>query len=463
MLNPSLRGAECDEAIQNWTATQVPTDGLIFIPGWGFHASVMQPMAERFFSQAIHYADLPLIHDDRQTFQTIVEKLHVSLPANSTIVAWSLGGLFAIALCALWPEKYKKLILLASNPKFNHTYAKRFLIEAEKDLPHLMKHFLRLVCFPSKSKLLRLHLEKHVINHEASLRFYLKLLFQTDLTIEFNQLTQPVFQIAGEKDAIMQSNNADLVIANGGHAFFLDPAESNIPSAFNKAAKTYDQYTHLQQHIGKKLIALLPNKIYLNTIDLGCGTGTTTAHLANTITFETFYAVDNADKLLALAFNRLAHLPISIEKSDFDNLGKFNHPFDLAFSNMALHWSRRLELTLKQIAAQLNREGLIAFSLPLQGTFRELENYFSVNPQASKEHIIQSLEKTSLKIIAHQQETHLLKFNSTLDALRSIKNVGATHVANRKYKTLLGKSFLQQHTITELTYEIGYFIAKQEN
>jgi malonyl-CoA O-methyltransferase len=137
--------------------------------------------------------------------------------------------------------------------------------------------------------------------------------------------------------------------------------QSKIRECFNRSLTTYDNHCDIQTQTGIKLIKdlkdlnLRPNSI----VDLGCGTGITTEHLASLYeNYYKFYAIDIADKLLLKAKDRLEKYNIiTLEKSLEDFLGNEKILFDLVFYNMVLQWSNNLDDVLKKIYQKLNLGG----------------------------------------------------------------------------------------------------------
>lgn len=196
------------------------TQTLAFLPGWGFKASVWTPITNQLTQYANYHCDLPA-PDYHDTLKTIIDKLNRHLPDNASLVGWSLGGLLAIALCAAYPAKYQRLILVASASKFEPAPSDSFLEIAASNLPYALTQFKRLACFPNKDTDLRTHLDQHAIQDAVTLQFYLRLLFTTDLSVALNNLTQPVLQLAGSRDAIWSAHSSSQIIAASGHTFFL--------------------------------------------------------------------------------------------------------------------------------------------------------------------------------------------------------------------------------------------------
>ncbi|MGB6976264.1 MAG: methyltransferase domain-containing protein [Gammaproteobacteria bacterium] len=247
-------------------------------------------------------------------------------------------------------------------------------------------------------------------------------------------------------------------------------SKNDIRRCFNKAAITYDKYSHVQQFVGKKLLDLLCQyKTQTDrVIDLGCGSGLVTQQLACAMSYKSFHAIDIAHNLLMLARKRLQSHQIKVYEQDFDNLTSSNELFDLAFSNMALHWSLTFEQTLLTIQQNLLLNGIIAFSIPVAGTFLEL-NADSINHFYLENTIFEWLSLAGFERVAYFVDSLTVKFDNFIDALNSIKKVGANSTLIKSQVALCGKSFLNQIAKVEnlavqpfsLTYRIGYFIARK--
>jgi malonyl-CoA O-methyltransferase len=247
----------------------------------------------------------------------------------------------------------------------------------------------------------------------------------------------------------------------------IDKTKQDIRRCFNKAALTYDNHNVMQQQTGTALITLLqkhchqPQKI----IDLGCGSGSVTEHLARQFKYELFHALDISEQLLFKARERLFAYSVDVYEGDFDYLREPNILFDLAFSNMALQWSSSLGKTLASIHNNLASGGILAFSMPLHGTFAEL-NQFAKNNFYEADTVIAMLAKNHFVTLEYSVEPVSFSFDSLYSALKTLKAVGANHVFNKPHNALRGRSFLHDLTQADenfvFTYVTGYFIARKK-
>jgi len=216
-----------------------------------------------------------------------------------------------------------------------------------------------------------------------------------------------------------------------------------VKDYFNKAANKYDAHCQLQLTTGEKLLRLIPSAKKI--IDLGCGTGIVTQKLQ----YKQLYALDISEKLLAQAKLKLGNENITYLEQSFDAFSGLE--LDLAFANMSLQWSEDLEVTLNNIKANLQPKGILAFSIPLLGTFANLN--ISAMSFLSFTQVKRFLHGWRI-IYADCQEISCL-FSSLIEALRSIKSVGANHCNNRT-----GKIISRDKSPCLLKYNIGYFIVE---
>ena len=248
-------------------------------------------------------------------------------------------------------------------------------------------------------------------------------------------------------------------------SIMLLPYNKNVKDCFNRAAETYDAACDLQKNIGNKLINLTSNHSHRAEIiiDLGCGTGLFTEKIAVSYKLcKQIYAIDIADRLLIAARKRLQTYNIKFVEESFETFHFSNLLFDLAFSNMALHWSKDLGTTVANIYKNLSNGGTFAFSIPMFGTFLELRSNL-VLPFYTLEDICSNLQENNFKLFHVSCIKEIQKFDTKLEALKSIKLVGANYYgASQNDKAHLSELLQSRKSFGKafnLTYNIGFFIA----
>ena len=212
---------------------------MAFIPGWGFKASLLKE-SSLYLKESI-LIDLPNIEE--LTLETVTYHLSCSIPDNTIIVGWSLGGLIGILLAIHFPRKVNKLILLSSSPRFVQrkgwpgiplAEANKFIKLAEKNFANLFTYFLALVNYPNRIVHYKRLLNENSINflecHDLLLK-YLKILFSSDIREDYKRIKIPLFHVFGEQDPIVRLNLKELydlnpraiihIIPESGHLVFL--------------------------------------------------------------------------------------------------------------------------------------------------------------------------------------------------------------------------------------------------
>jgi len=98
---------------------------VVFLHGWALNLAVWRDCARALESryQSISI-DLPghggsSWMPELPTFDQQTERIDASLPGGQlSLVGWSLGGLFAMALAARFPGRIRRLVLIATTPRF---------------------------------------------------------------------------------------------------------------------------------------------------------------------------------------------------------------------------------------------------------------------------------------------------------------------------------------------------------
>lgn len=222
----------------------------IFISGWHFKADIFQSFAKNYVSY--DFLDYPFLnHLENMTFEKVIayfkEKIEEIIKLNEnkkiTLIAWSLGGLFAIKLVNL-KLKSSKLILIGVSPSFSQSndwpgiskvQQEKFYYLFDHRPDDLFKRFINLIIYPFKDKKLFDQVKAHLARKNNQWRDYLKILFECDLKEEFKKIKCDTFFIYAENDAIIQidenlikklNNKIRLInIVNSNHILFITNKE----------------------------------------------------------------------------------------------------------------------------------------------------------------------------------------------------------------------------------------------
>jgi pimeloyl-[acyl-carrier protein] methyl ester esterase len=108
-------------ALYHQTTGQGPN--IVLLHGWGVHSGIWQFIVANLTKDfAVTLVDLPgfgrsdVIPD--YSMAEIVKQLHLVTPPEAIWIGWSLGGLIATRFALTYPLQVKKLICVASSPRF---------------------------------------------------------------------------------------------------------------------------------------------------------------------------------------------------------------------------------------------------------------------------------------------------------------------------------------------------------
>jgi len=226
---------------------------LVMLHGWSMHSAVWHNLAgllaENF---TLFLVDLPGHgqsdwHDNALDLDVLLANLANELPKSAYWLGWSLGGLMSIAFADQFPERVKKLVLLAATPCFVKKPDWSCAMEAEvfqafadnlaKNQADTLQHFLLLQARGSthsrdmiRQLAEQLTMEKPPV--AEALLAGLNLLISSDLRTQLAMLDCPIMMILGDRDTLIPSTMLDVVkqmtnnvqtalLKGAGHAPFI--------------------------------------------------------------------------------------------------------------------------------------------------------------------------------------------------------------------------------------------------
>lgn len=204
---------------------------LVLLHGWAMHRGIWniirRQLAQNF---RLHLVDLPG-HGDSPTpwingpdaLNNMSEMIIDSLPENSIICGWSLGGQIAMKLALDVPERINTLVLVSTTPSFiqhagwkyamEETTLKLFMKNLKKDYITTLNRFFTLqVSGDADTFSLLRQLRKNVLQKgvpdKNGLQIGMQILLTTNLRKSITRITQPTILLHGEYDVIVPPNAA---------------------------------------------------------------------------------------------------------------------------------------------------------------------------------------------------------------------------------------------------------------
>jgi malonyl-CoA O-methyltransferase len=253
--------------------------------------------------------------------------------------------------------------------------------------------------------------------------------------------------------------------------------KTDVKRSFDKAAETYDEAAFLQREVTDRLIErfnfipLQPRVI----LDLGAGTGYSTAKLEYCFKKAKIIAFDLAEKMLVKNkerkrwFDRKRYVCGDAERIPFND-----NSFDLVFSNLMLHWTNHLGMTIREIYRVLKPEGLLLFSTLGPDTLYELRQSWStiddrahVHPFLDMHIIGDHLQQASFQDPVVDMEFISITYNDLKKIFLDLKNLGTHNINKNRLRGLTGKSkfdrfihayekYRNTEGLIPVTYEVIY-------
>src|SRR5438067_13384691 len=147
-----------------------------------------------------------------------------------------------------------------------------------------------------------------------------------------------------------------------------------MPESWNP--EQYLRFKAEREQPFRDLFALVRKKPGMRVCDLGCGTGALTAELHRELGARETIGVDSSAAMLAKAPQAPGLRFVEADIADLDE----GDPFDLLFSNAALHWIPDHGALLERLTRALAPGGQLAFQIPSNDAHPSHETAFEIAP-----------------------------------------------------------------------------------
>ncbi len=486
---------------------------LVLIHGWGMSSVVWQDWIPLLRQRChVYLVDLPgfgpLSEWENSLGATLsaIDRLLAHcierLPERAVYIGFSLGGMLATRLAAIYPGRISALVTIASNRCFvaSDSWPTAMLPETFDTFYQLYetrpeaatKRFMALQLSGSENekqllKKMRQRREKIPPRTEASMT-YLQQLKILDVDADLRQLQTPSLHLFGERDALVPAQAAQEfseqykkrveIIPGAAHLPFLshpqrswaaieklleDNALFSVPvssrslqkiyiaRSFSRAAHSYDSVAQLQREVGEQLLSFLPASTATAVMDLGCGTGFFLDALRERNPDSHLLAVDLAEGMVTYARQQKASLDCRCLCGDAENLPLADNSLELIFSSLAIQWCEDIDALFAEIHRVLAPGGSFVFSTLGPNTLRELcsawsevDDYTHVNRFIDQAALLKAMSGAGFDELSLSEQNRQLEYSTLRQLTHELKSLGAHNVNRGRPGGLMGRQRIKQ-------------------
>lgn len=221
--------------------------------------------------------------------------------------------------------------------------------------------------------------------------------------------------------------------------------KKEIKKNFSKKSRNYDKFAEVQKSTANKVLELASPFINKNSKILDLGSGS--SFLAKSLTNNYVVELDLSLEMLKSWKDRPKNIiPI---QGDFEDLPFEKNSFDIVLSSFSLQWAEDFNKLFKGVSSILKNNGKLIFAIPTSESLEELRIassksrcnfHFKELPETNL--LEKSLLGSGLNKIDIIQDKTFQNFSSGIEALHSIKNIGANQTVKRR--NLINKTNLKE-------------------
>lgn len=215
------------------------------------------------------------------------------------------------------------------------------------------------------------------------------------------------------------------------------PARQAVAGAFGRAARDYDSHADLQLAAARQLAGMVADEPAPSVAaDLGCGTAPLSWQFRRQWPHTRWLGLDIAEPMLREGITRgRLDADFAPVLADAMQLPLPDGGVDLLYSSFALQWCLPLERLATELARVLRPGGVLALSLPVDGTLAELKHSWAqvddgihVNRFASADDWQRQLTAAGLAVEQCRQLCVRQHYPDVRAIARMLKRTGAHHV-----------------------------------
>lgn len=485
---------------------------LVLLHGWGTDSSIwgewLTVLRQHAHVTVInlpgygHSVPQPSSMAPARCLEEFLRDVSSELPPRCVILGFSLGGMLAVELAHRYPDIVRAVITIASNARFTankewqtampKVQFDEFYKNVEERGVEALKSFNVLQaknCQHQRALVRQLNeiSAQSKVTHIALVQS-LAWLDILDNSEKITELSQPNLHIFGQLDQLvpevatklLKHKGVDVELVYGAsHVPFLSNGvqtsqlvsrflhqltpekgldKSRIARSFSRSAVSYDRAANLQRKVGMRLLQTIEAEPTETVMDLGTGTGFFLPSLEALMMPDQVIAMDIAEGMLSYAKYAGRGSNVHWLCGDAEKIPLADNSVDFVFSSLAIQWCENLQKLFEEVYRVLRPEGSFVFStlgpdtlFELRQSWRAVDKDVHVQQFAPRSTLLEAMEY--FESYQLQEEIYTLKYNSLIEMLKELKDLGANQFNSERSAGLTGKAALRKLEDAYSTYK----------
>ncbi|MBN1140650.1 MAG: methyltransferase domain-containing protein [Deltaproteobacteria bacterium] len=226
--------------------------------------------------------------------------------------------------------------------------------------------------------------------------------------------------------------------------------KAHIQRRFSQAAPSYERWAAAQRQAARRLVSLLPEQVFDQVLDIGCGTGFLAEELFAQGKARCVTGIDLAPDMVAYCRRRWPTQSFFCADAEFFEP---THSFDLILSNFVFQWLADIPAAMHRYGACLKNGGMLALAVPVSGSLRELRaSSLKAGRRPLRLMAFPAAEELNVAMggvaggFFHRElEWITAWFTTPLEAVRSLKGIGASYGGEDGYTVAEMRRLLKEY------------------
>ncbi len=232
-----------------------------------------------------------------------------------------------------------------------------------------------------------------------------------------------------------------------------------IKKRFARSLKTYAEHALVQRAISERLLfelSTIAGDKFERIFEIGCGTGIMTQQIVRMLEYKNLYLNDLVDECVKLSSK---YPNTKFIGGDIESVSPLPRNLDLIISNATFQWLDHLPEVLKQLAANLTADGILAFSTFGPRNACEITELTGKTLNYLSAPELKNAVSKHFEISCYHENIRKLHFEHPMDVLRHLQKTGVTAVSRQIWTKSDLQNFITryiEHNKTESGVSLTY-------